>query len=64
MILSDQSDELIWGDTSSGLYTVASSYKSFWRGKEKPPWVNAWLPGLTPKVNIFFWLALQDKILT
>jgi hypothetical protein len=64
MILGDQKDELVWGDTSSGLYTVASGYNSLWRVKEKPPWASAWLPGLTPKINIFYWLALQDKILT
>lgn len=26
--------------------------------------METWLPSLTPKINIFFWLALQDKILT
>lgn len=26
--------------------------------------MEAWLPGLTPKINIFYWLALQNKILT
>ena len=31
---------------------------------ENPIWAKAWIPRLTPKVNIFFWLLLQSKILT
>ena len=29
----------------------------------EPCWAKAWFKGMTPKVNIFFWILLQDKIL-
>lgn len=64
MVINNKRDEVIWGDNPSGYYSVASGYNSLWSLKEKPPWVKAWLPCLTPKINIFYWLALQDKILT
>lgn len=55
---------MIWGDNSCGNYSVASRYMALWSSKERPPWSKAWIPGLTPKINIFYWLALQNKILT
>ena len=56
-------DEVKWGDNHNGCYSVPSSYNSLWILKEKPPWAKAWLPGLIPKINIFYCLALQEKIL-
>ena len=64
MILNNKRDELIWEGNSNGCYLVASRYNSLWSLKEKPPWAKAWLPGLTPKINMFFLLMLQDKIFT
>ena len=51
-------------ETSDGIYSVASGYLSLLGRMEKPIWAKAWIPRLTPKINIFFWLLLQDKILT
>ena len=64
MIPNNKRDELVWRDNPNGSYSVASGYNSLWSLKEKSPWAEAWLPGLTPKINIFYWLALQNKILT
>ena len=64
MALSSKRDELIWGDNSNGNYSVASGYMDLSNLKDKPPWSRAWLPSLIPKINIFYWLALQNKILT
>ena len=64
MALNNKRDEMIWGDNSYGNYSVASVYMALWSSKERPPWLKAWIPGLTPKINIFNWLALQKKIFT
>jgi len=64
LVLSNKKDDLVWRDNPNGCYSFASGYISLWSLREKPPWVDAWLPGLIPKINIFFWLALQNKILT
>ena len=64
MVLSNKKDEVIWGDNPNGSYYVASGYNYLWCLREKPSWVKAWLSGLIPKINIFYWLALQNKILT
>ena len=62
--LSNNKDELVWKDNASGFYMTASRYSTLWSFKETPPWSRAWIPGLTPKVNMFFWLALKGKTLT
>ena len=43
---------------------MASRYLSPWNRMEKLIWAKVWTPGLIPKINIFFWLIMQDKILT
>ena len=63
-LINHSSDTLIQGDSLDGLYSVSSGYLSLVGQKEKPIWSKAQIPGLIPKVNIFFWLLLQDKILT
>ena len=63
-LINQNSDTLIWGETLEGFYSVATSYLSLVGRVEKPIWAKAWILGLTPKINIFFWLLLQDKILT
>ena len=64
MILNNNMDEMIWEGNTNGLYSIASSYFSLWNMMEKPIWDKAWMTSLTPKINIFFWLMLQEKILT
>ena len=64
MILNNKRDELIWEDNTNGSYSVASGYFWLWNILEKPIWDKAWMIGLTPKINIFFSLMLQDKVLT
>lgn len=54
MALSNKRDEMIWGDNSNANYSVASGYMDLWSLKEKPPWSRAWIPSLTPKINIFY----------
>ena len=56
-------DKIIWGADASGCFKVSSMFRT----KEKGPhtlWNKAWIKGLTPKINIFFWIFLQNKILT
>ena len=58
MVLRNNKDEVIWGDNPNDSYYITSGYNSLWSLREKPPWVKAWLPGLIPKINIFYWLVL------
>ena len=56
-------DEIIWQADPSGQFKVSSIFVS----KEmelKPLWSHAWIKGLIPKINIFFWILLQNNILT
>ena len=64
MVINNKRDEVIWGDNLNGQYSITSGYFSLWDRMQKPIWAKAWTPSLTPKINIFFWLLLQDKILT
>ena len=54
---------MIWRNDANGNFKVSFIFRS----KEKGPcplWSKAWIKGLTPKINIFFWILLQKKILT
>ena len=56
-------DKMIWGADASGCFKVSSIFKM----KEKGPchlWTKAWIKGLTPKINFFLKILLQNKILT
>lgn len=55
---------LIWEGTPKGRYLVASAYKAQYQMDTKLVWAKAWYHGLIPKINIFFWLLLQNRILT
>ena len=56
-------DEIIWQADPSGQFKVSSIFVS--KDKDyKPLWSHAWIKGLFPKINIFFWILLQNKILT
>ena len=43
---------------------MASGYLLLWNKMDKLVWAKVWTLGLTPKINIFFWLMIQDKILS
>ena len=64
MIINNKRDEFIWRDNSNGKYSITLGYFLLWDRMEKSIWSKAWIPSPTPKINIFFWLLLQDKILT
>ena len=43
---------------------MSSVYANAFEEHQEPCWAKAWFKGMTPKVNIFFWILLQEKILT
>lgn len=62
--LNQEEDVLIWKDDLSGEYSILSTYTNFFDDQEIPCWAKAWVKGMTPKINIFFWIILQKKFLT
>ena len=62
--LNQKEDVLIWGKEPNGVYSVASAYANSFDNHDEPCWAKAWMKGMTPKVNIFFWILLQNKVLT
>ncbi len=63
ILLSHNKDSIIQGETVNGIYTVASSYETLQNYGPTPMWAKAWYLGLIPKINIFFWIMLQNHIL-
>lgn len=62
---ADKEDTLIWGPLSSGKFYVASASSiQFDVPKETPFWVKIWNKNLTLKVEIFYWIFVQNKVLT
>lgn len=61
--INNNMDIIIWGDNLNGKYSFSSIYFSLWDSLEKPIWAQAWIFSLTPKINIFFSLLLQEKII-
>lgn len=57
-------DSFIWKGMSSGCFLVASVVSLLSPTSSPPYWEKVWVKNLIPKVNIFFWLMLQNKILT
>lgn len=58
-----QEDLTVWGIDSRGCFKVSSVFIS----EDKvnyPMWAKAWIKGIIPKINIYFWTMLQNKILT
>lgn len=56
---------MVWSRTSSRTYS--DSFVVFLLAQSQDPtpcWAKAWFPGLTPKINIFLWILLQNNILT
>ena len=56
-------DKMIWNTDSSGQFKVSTLFVSREKGNI-PYWSQAWIKGLIPKINIFYWIMLQNKILT
>lgn len=54
---------MIWNSDPSGWFKVSSIFKSKEKGNQ-PLWSQAWKKGHIPKINIFYWIMLQKKILT
>ena len=64
IFLNHKEDELIWKTNPSGIFSIVSAYANSFDAHYEPYWAKAWVKGMTPKVNIFFWILLQNKILT
>ena len=62
--LNHEEDVLIWKKDPSGVYSIVSAYVNSFEDYDVPCWAMAWVKGMTPKINIFFWIILQNKILT
>lgn len=62
--LIHKEDELIWSNDTSGDYFFTLADADAFANYEEPCWAKAWMKGMTPKVNIFFWILLQNKVLT
>lgn len=54
---------MIWRDNANGCFKVSMVFTSKEKGAG-PLWSKSWIKGLIPKVNIFYWILLQNKILT
>lgn len=56
-------DEMIWNADPTSQFKVSTLFTSREKGNH-PFWSQAWIKGLIPKTNIFYWIMLQNKILT
>ena len=56
-------DKMIWSVDASGYFKVSFVFKYEEKGA-CPLWTRAWIKGLIPKINIFYWILLQNKALT
>lgn len=56
-------DTIVWGETTNCIYLVTSGYEPMQNIDTTPSWDKAWYLGLIPKINIFFWIMLQNHIL-
>ena len=56
-------DEIIWNANPSSQFKVSSFLTSKEKGIQ-PLWSQAWIKGLIPNIIIFYWIFLQNKILT
>ena len=64
VFLIHEEDALIWILNSNGLFSVSLVFANDFEEHPKPCWAKAWFKGINPKVNIFFWIFLQEFILT
>ncbi|CAL2260807.1 unnamed protein product [Prunus armeniaca] len=59
-------DTQIWHASSNCVFSVKTAYKLFFAGPSWPEssWTFLWKLKIPPKLQIFFWLASQSKILS
>lgn len=57
-------DVFLWKSDPKGEFTVSSTYKITFSQIHNPFWNKVWNSILIPKVNMFFWLASYNSILT
>ena len=62
--LKHDDDVPIWKKDPFGGYSISSAFSFSFEDFEAPCWALAWVKGMMPKINIFFWILLQNKILT
>ncbi|XP_062006018.1 uncharacterized protein LOC133723218 [Rosa rugosa] len=66
LAISDLPDKLIWGSTSSGIFSVKSAYKLLCddQGYQSYGWLRNWSLPIPPKLKIFLWSFVSGKLLT
>ncbi|KAL6208769.1 hypothetical protein ACLB2K_019714 [Fragaria x ananassa] len=59
-------DRLIWGNSSSGVFSVKSAYQLLCdeQGFQNYMWRKNWSMNIPPKLKIFLWSFVSSKILT
>lgn len=61
---NQEDDILVWMENPSGNYSISSTISLLSLSQAPPPfWSKERIKHLTPKVNIFFWIMLQNKVL-
>lgn len=57
---------MIWGNSSSGIFSVKSAYQNLCGNQGFPDyiWKGNWSLPIPPKIKIFWWLFVQGKLLT
>ena len=53
---------MAWGQDLGGFFRVLSIFSPE-DNNISPTWAKAWIKSLAPKINVFFWIMLQNKIL-
>ena len=56
-------DKMIWRANANDCFRASTIFSSKEKGAS-PLWSKAWIKGLIPKINIFYWILLHNKILT
>lgn len=54
----------LWKSNPKGNFTIALAYKNTFTQISNPIWGKVWNIIRIPKVNMFFWLAIHNGILT
>ncbi|KAL6141498.1 hypothetical protein ACLB2K_059786 [Fragaria x ananassa] len=64
--VGDLQDKIIWGKTSSGIFSVKSAYQLICdeSGYQKYVWMKNWSMHIPPKLKIFLWTFVSSKLLT
>ena len=63
----DGKDKLRWGYSSKGIFTLKEAYNLLISNNLNPDektWSNLWGRKLWPKITIFHWLVIHNRILT